>query len=480
MNNKMNNKKVSAAVLVALASAAACGPAGAETTVQPYFGLDLMWLDNLNLAGDGESKQEEYIAQVAPGLRLNQKSQRLSTYLDYRLQALFYEDNSDLNEVRHNAALSADFTAVDNWLFLALDGSYFQSLVDPERPANTDNLFGVGNTSDTASGRVTPKLQHRFGDVELEASYSVGIVDYRDSSDSTQVLLDDSRNEEAVAQLSSADEQALVTWRALYEYQHAEYDISVPFEYERALGELGVRVLPGLRLIGNGGVESDAFDFPADGGLEESFWAAGFDWTRGQRFQLRVLGGKRFFGTSWEALLLTKGRVLALELGYEETPTTQTQQVAMRDIQAPDPALPVQPVPPEAALFGRATSETYLLKRAHATLTANGRLTRVGLDASVEKREYVQLAGIEDEFRFGRLFVNRRFGAKTFAELAVGIIDADLREGGSYSDRLVDLRVGREIGSRATVSLTGHHLSRSGDLDEYDANWVSVGLQMTF
>jgi len=30
------------------------------------------------------------------------------------------------------------------------------------------------------------------------------------------------------------------------------------------------------------------------------------------------------------------------------------------------------------------------------------------------------------------------------------------------------------------VSLTGHRLSRSGDIDEYDANWVSVGLLMSF
>lgn len=477
----MKHKKVSAAVLVALAGAAACGPAAAETTFQPYFGLDLMWLDNLNLAGPGETKQEDYIAQVAPGLRLNQKSQRVSTYLDYRLQALFYKDDSDLNDVIHNANLSTDITAVEDWFFVGIDGSYFQSVLDPERPQNTNNLFSVGNTSDTAAGRVTPQLRHRFGGVLFDAQYSIGAVDYRDSHDAQQaVLLDDSRNEDGSAQLSTADQDAPVTWLARYEYQHAEYDVALPFEYEQALGEIGVRVASGLRLIGRGGVESDPFDVPANGGLEESYWAAGFQWKRGERFELRVLGGERFFGTSWEVLLSTKGRVLEAELGYEETPTTQTQRVAMRDVQAPDPALPIEPVPSEAALFGRATSEIYLLKRAHAALTAVGRLTRIGVNVSAEKREYVQLVGIEDEFRAGRFFVNRRFGPRTFAELSAGIVDADLRDGGSYRDQLYDLRVAREIGSRTTVALTGYHLRRSGDLDEYDANWVSLGLQMTF
>ena len=467
------------AVLIALAGAAVCGPAAAENSFEPYFGLDLMWLDNLNLAGPGEAKQEDYIAQVTPGLRLNHQGQRFNAYLDYQLQALFYQDDSDLNDVLHNANLSADITAVEDWFVVGLDGSYFQSLVDPERPQNANNLFNVGNTSDTAAGRITPELRHRFGGVQLDALYSVGIVDYREDSDAA-TLLDDSRNDEGSAQLSSADKEAPVTWVARYEYQHTDYDISLPFEYERALAEIGVRVASGLRLIGRGGSESDPFDVPSDGGLEESFWAAGFLWRRGERFELRVLGGERFFGTSWEALLRSKGRVLQLELGYDELPTTQTQQVAMRDVQAPDPALPPQPIPPDAALFGRATSEIYLLKRAHAQLTAVGRLTRIGVDVSAEKREYVQLGGIEDEFRAGRLFVNRRFGQHTFGEIGASVVDADLRDGGSYRDQQYDLRIARELGARTTVSLTGHHLSRSGDLDEYDANWVSLGLRMTF
>lgn len=469
------------AVLVALAAAAMSAPAAAETTFQPYFGLDLIWLDNVNLAGANEAKQEEFIGQVTPGLRFKQNSQRMTTFFDYRMQALFYEDDSDLNDVLHNASLSMDITAVEDWFFVGIDGSYFQSLLDPEQPQNTNNLFNVGNTTDTAAGRIMPELRHRFGGVLFDASYSVGVVDYRDSGDAQQaLLLDDSRNDEGIVQLSTADKEALVTWLARYDYQKADYDLSLPFEYEQALAEVGVRVASGLRLIGRGGVESDPFEVPANGGLEESFWAAGFQYQRGERFELRVLGGERFFGTSWEALLRAKGRVLQAELGYEETPTTQAQRVALRDVQAPDPTLPVEPVSPEAELFGRTTSEVYLLKRAHASLSAVGRLTRVGLDATAEKREYVLLAGVEDEFRSGRVYVNRRFGARTFAEVSVGLVDADLREGGSYRDELYDLSVSRELGSRTTVSLNGHHLSRSGDLDEYDANWVSLGLKMTF
>jgi uncharacterized protein (PEP-CTERM system associated) len=470
---------VTGAVLVALAGAAAM-PAAAEATFEPSLGLDLMWLDNLNLASAEEAKQEEYIGQVTPGLRLTQTSRRFDAYLDYKLQALFYEKDSEQNDAFHNASVSADITAVEDWFFIGMDGSYFQSIVDPEQPVNTNNLFNVGNTSDTAAGRITPQLRHRFSSVQVDASYSLGWVDYRDSGTSQQTLLDDSRNEDAVAQLSSADAEATVTWLARYDYQHAEYDVSLPFEFERAFGELGVRVAEGLRLIGRGGVESDPFSVPADGGLEESFWAGGFSYSRGQRLDLQVLVGERFFGTSYDAVLRSRGRVLQLEVGYSESPTTQTQRVAMRDVQTPDPALPVGPVAPEDALFGRATSEVYLLKRAYAQLAATGRVTRVGLDVSAEKRKYVLLAGIEDEFRSGRLFLTREFGQRTSGEVSVGIVETDLRDGGSFRDQQYDLRLSREIGARTSVSLAGHHLRRGGDIDEYDANWVSIGMQMTF
>jgi len=477
----MKHKKVNAAVWAALAGAAVCGPAAAETTFEPYVSLELMWLDNLNLAGAGEAKQEEYIAQVSPGLRFNQQSERLDSYLDYRLQALFYEDDSNLNDVLHNANLSADITAIEDWFFVGIDGSYFQSLLDPERPQNADNLFNVGNISDTAAGRITPELRHRFGGVLFDARYSIGIVDYRGSQDAQQdVQLDDSRNDEGSVQLSNADKEARLAWVAGYEYQHVDYDVALPFEYEQAFAELGVRVGSSLRLIARGGAESDPFDTLADGGLEESFWSAGFQYQRGERFELRVLGGERFFGTSWEAQLRSKGRILEAELGYEETPTTQTQRVAMRDVQAPDPTLPPEPVPPEAALFGRATSETYLLKRAHGTLAAVGRLTSVGVSVSVEQREYVLLGGLEDEFQIGRVFVSRRFGPRTLAEISAGIVDGELRDGVAYRDQLYDLSVSRELGARTRLSLTGHHLSRSGDTDDYDANWVSLGVVMTF
>jgi len=92
----------------------------------------------------------------------------------------------------------------------------------------------------------------------------------------------------------------------------------------------------------------------------------------------------------------------------------------------------------------------------------------------------VLLGGIQDQFDSARVFVSRRFGQYTSGEISAGLVDSELREGGDYRDVVYDLRLARQIGQRTSVSLTGHRLSRSGDIDEYDANWVSVGLLMSF
>jgi len=459
------------------ASAAAQSESQPPARFEPRLGIDLMWVDNLDLAPSDQPQQQDYIAQVTPGLRWQQEGRRFQSYLDYQAQALFYDDDSDRNEVFHNAQLSADVTAIENWLVVGADGSYFQSIVAPEQPINESNLFNVGNTSDTAAGRIVPQLRHSFGGAQLDAYYALGFVDYRDEATAQGVQLDDSRNEDARVELSGANREALITWAASYNYERAEYDLALPFEYERADAELGLRLTQGLRLLGRYGIESQPFDFPADGGLEESSWSAGFSWRRGPNAELRVLVGERFFGTSYEASLRWQGRVLHVEMGYDELPTTQAQRVAMQDVQAPDPTLPVDPLGPG---FGRPTADVYLLKTFHLQLGAVGRVTRVGLDVTDENREYVQLGGIEDKVLSGRLFVARRFGKSTEGELSARLTDADLRVNESYRDALYQLRLSRQLGPRTTMNATGTYLHRTGNPLEYDATWVSAGVLMTF
>lgn len=467
-----------AAIAAATAGVMLALPAHSEVELEPRLGITAMWMDNVNLAQSPAPKQEEYIGQVTPGLRLEQSGRRVNTFLNYEAQALFYEKDGDRNEVFHQGDLGMNIEAVPDWFFLDLGGRYAQSIVDPTQPANRGNLFGVGNLVDTAAATITPSLQHAFGEVELSAAYTRGFVDYRGALDDGTAVPDqaeDSDNEEANLSLGMDDRNAPVTWQARYHWEQAEYDSLLPFEYERADGELGVRITRSLRLLGRGGAESDPRTLVAEGGLDESFWEAGFSWSRDERNELRLLVGERFFGTSYEALLRLSGRILSAQFGYDQEPTTQAQRFALRK---PPTAMDPEPIPdPE---FGRVEAEAYLSKRLSGQLGLTGRLTEIYLNVLSEQREYLRLAGTEDRLRSVDLSVSRRFGARTTGEIGANLLKADVREGGSYDEQAYRISVSRQVGQRTALFLAADHVERSGDLQDYDANWVSLGLQMTF
>ena len=475
---RVRSARLHLAIAAAIAGVTAALPAHAELELVPRLGLTATWMDNVELAQPPTPKQEEYVGQVTPGLRLEQTGQRITTFLDYEAQALFYEKDSGRNEVFHHGDLGLSVEAVQEWFFVDVGGRYSQSIVDPAQPASRNNMFAVGNLLDTASATITPALRHTFGKVDLLADYTRGFVDYRDTLDDgvgVPAQAEDSDNEEANFSLGTSDRGAFITWLARYRWERAEYDTVLPFEYERADGEIGVRVTNSLRLIGRGGVESDPTALIAQGGLEESFWDAGFSWSRDEGNELRLLVGERFFGTSYEALLRLTGRLLSAEFGYNEDPTTQSQRFALRELPTamdPEPSLD-----PE---LGRVTPETYLSKRLYGQLGLKGRFTEIRLRVVSEQREYINLEGVEDRFDSADLSLSRRFGARTTGEISASLLKVDLREGESYDEDLYRISLSRELGQRSTLVLAGYHVERSGELQDYDANWVSLGLQMTF
>jgi uncharacterized protein (PEP-CTERM system associated) len=449
----------------------------AQTVFAPRVGVDVTWTDNVELVGPGAGKRDELIGQVSPGFRLQRDTQRLQAFIDYELQALYFEESDGNEEIFHTGELGVNLEAIPEWLFLELGATHTQTVIDPTQPQNINNLFASGNTADATSARISPILRHAFGQVELEASYTQGLLDYDEVEDPDQsdFSLDDSENRNTSVALRSLDTEATVTWETSYNRDKVEYDLALPFDYERVNAELGFRVSPTLRLIARGGLESDPLQIVSDGGLDETTYAGGFSWRTGERNELRVLVGERFFGTSYDVLWRRVARALEMEVSYVELPTTQTQDRVFRGVD-PNPAIP----PDLGPGFSRTSADVYLLKRLAGSLALHGRVTDLFLLVTSEKREYLRLAGIEDDSRAASLRLDRRLGPRVLATLTGGISDNELREGDSYKQYDYSLTFARQVGSRTEVTLSGNRTERTGGFSEYDANWVELGIQMEF
>jgi hypothetical protein len=297
-------------------------------------------------------------------------------------------------------------------------------------------------------------------------------VDYQES-DRENEAVEDSDNEGMGASLYNSDSNAVVGWSLSYRQDKAEYDID-EITLEKATAELSYGISRTLRLIGRGGSETDPAESASNGGLDSTFYGGGFSWKSGEGNELQVIAGHRFFGTSYEGMARRRTRIADLEVHYQETPTTEAQRFGMRFV-----ADPVNPLPPNDN-FGRITPDVYVLKLLTGRINFEGRVTQIAFDVSAESREYILLDGITDRARsVGALFA-RQLGPRTRAELLGRLTRVDVREGGDYEDTNYTVRLSRRLATRANLTLTGTRLDRSGGVNSYRANWVELGLEMTF
>lgn len=439
----------------------------------PRLSVSATWIDNIDLAPPSSDEQHEYLGRIDPGFRLDQKGVRAESFVDYTMQNLFFSEDSDRNSTYHQLEAETELVAVQELLFLEAAVSYAQQLIDPTRPTNSQNIFDVGNLTDAAVLRVTPALRRTFGRTRVEASYTRGMVDYRDT-DALGNEIEDTENEAAAFFLGSAEEEDRLTWGLSYDHERARYDVAQDFTFDTATAELGFGLRPQLRLIARGGQESDLLENLDDGGLDETFWEAGLRWSTLALGDLQVLYGERFFGDSYRASWDRDGRLLDLKLGYVEEPTTAAQQLALR----PVTGAPVAGAEPIAGELGRLTTEVYLRKDLDARVALVGSRTEIALYGYRYRRDYIA-SGLSEVERGSGLSFARQLGSRLRAMIDLGYGEAELREGGTNDDRRATLALSRLLSATGRLTFSYDYLERSGE-QEFSANWVTLRLDKEF
>lgn len=268
-------------------------------------------------------EQSETVYQLSPSFRLAQSSARLNASVDYRLDAYYYDKQSDSN-IFHNLDAQAT-TALDrDNLFLDVGASRSQVIRDPSEPVPFGNLPISSNRTDRDEYYLGPSFQYPLAaNITASGSYrrawirydetapGFGLFSVRDfEQDSTQIGLDNYRRQRGV------------TWAVRYNAQETDYGLFDPWKYRQASVELGAWAGGGFRVFATGGKES-AWDDPFDAGLEDEFWEAGFAKQGGDRFSAEFAAGERTFGSSRRASLNWAFRRGQTSLNYVEQPTTQ-------------------------------------------------------------------------------------------------------------------------------------------------------------
>jgi hypothetical protein len=279
--------------------------------------LGVIYTDNVFLANDG-LEESETVFTIAPEFFLTKDSDRLNANLRYRPEAYFYSEYDDANGVFHVLDASLTAALVKERLFLYLSATNSQSIITPEGRLPRSNLPISANRVDSSVFQARPYWQQRIGQATLLLEVGYVALDY--DSD----LYQSSNERSGRFRLDNIERQQGIAWGLEYRYRQVEYDISPPWEFQRAGLDLGFWINGTARLFGVGGVETSFDDIHEtnsdEHNMDAEFWEAGIQYTPNQRMNLELATGERSYGTSYRgdfSYTLRRGTISAT---YDEGP----------------------------------------------------------------------------------------------------------------------------------------------------------------
>ena len=452
---------------------------------QPRLEASEVFVDNVDLAGPGASKDSAFITQVRPGFRYEETRPRFQGLADYTFQYLFYSNNNASNQGYHQLSAYANGEVIPDLFFVRADAGASQVVVDAARPSTLDTLLNTnGNLVNGYTGSVSPYLQRHVGDTLALLEYTRGFVSYRgtDNGGFGGSTITGSRNQRLRANWGTDDATLTrFSWNASFDRQEADYGNEAPtFRYEEALLKLEYGLTPQLRLIAEGGAESNLSNGNNEGHLDTGFYQGGFSYSLGRSNQIRILMGHRFYGTSYEFLYRYTGRVLELESTYTEGPTTEAQELFIRPINGAAGAAPVvQPVVTGGDL-ARLTGEVFVRKYLNSRLVLRGRRTAIELDLNVYRRNYLVDTAKDDHSVEATGGIIRDLSSRDRLRLSYGFRRYFLIGGEDLRESAYKLEWVRQLSRTLAATGTVGRLEGSGTSQRYTVNYAMVGVSKAF
>ncbi len=471
------SRATASAVRNALAVAAFALPVSAIAQTQgwditPSIATDLTWTDNVGLDPDATADEQTAI-EVTPGISVRRQSQRLNADLDYRLQAQYFDD-SDLDEVNHFLGANGTGTLVENALFVDFRANISQQIIDPADRISLSTVSGAQNRSEVGSYLLYPYWRGDLGTfAQGQVGYRAGLVEYDDPS------LRDSDEGEFNATVTGNPTRTGLGWTVSYTDSTTEYDNGQDIDLARGTLTLTYPVSPKTRLIVVGGVDDNDIGFDTARDIDGSFWQVGVSGQAGRFTAYELRAGDHFYGESYYGLVSREGRLLNLELEYDEIVSTtgrdQLDYESLLNYLSQVTGLELSLVQDEVFVRKRLTGIATL---ALAKTTIDGRLY-------TETREYRSSTGADDDDGvFGAVVgVNWRATENTDVGLDLTWRQFDLR--GSTNepeDFQVRLSAKRRLGNDFNLNLRVWHNRRSATRapDEYEENAVTLGISKSF
>ncbi len=205
---------------------------GGEWRITPRLEVRQTVTDNVTLAPQGQ-EESDAVTEINPIISMRGTGRRLNLNLNYRLQSLFYAQDSDRNDVRHQLGATANVELVKERFFIEAAASVRQANIFNTGRVARDNVTVTGNRSDVASASIEPIWRERWGGyADTELRYRTQA--FRADTDN----IADSNFDEVNLTAQNGRRSTQLTWNIDAQYRNEErLDRDDDFEDYRAEGQ---------------------------------------------------------------------------------------------------------------------------------------------------------------------------------------------------------------------------------------------------
>ncbi|MCU6434113.1 TIGR03016 family PEP-CTERM system-associated outer membrane protein [Undibacterium sp. Jales W-56] len=289
----------------------------AEWKVTPTINVSESYTDNIRLTQNAESS---YITQVAPGINLTATGAQLRFRADYVMQNLRYSSNHNGFKTSHLLNASANSELVKELFFLDGSANISQQNLNPFTDQPTNNLNLSNNRTEVRTYSVSPYFRKNFSpEFTAELRYT------RDSVKTSTKNVFDSTGDRILFDLKSGSTYKTISWGLQFVDQKIHYPNQADVELQTSTLNGSYAVSPLFSLTATTGYENNTYvsigEKPSG-----TFWTGGFSWTPTERTRFAFSAGKRFYGSTYSALINERARASVWSLGYNEDITTTRGQ----------------------------------------------------------------------------------------------------------------------------------------------------------
>ena len=505
--------------------------------IDPSLTIKETYSDNIRLASSGNEKGA-FVTEVTPGISVVGNTARNKVNLNYRLQNLFNSGGNEEHDLNHQLQFDSNSELLRNSLFLDLSGSISQQNATNFRSAN-DNITGSDNrTSVTTYGFSpywTPHL-HGYADGEVRFRYEKFMTDndqFSNTASATNLsTLSDSEVLEESVHLVSGWRFSRVTWELNYLNSEQKRDAGNDVIFRNGDGLARVHFSRKYNIFARVGFADNSFQTLTDRNNNGFFYTVGGEWRPSRRFRLEAGFGNNSFvtldisptrhmhwvtsyrdndigtnnGSTWETEFEYETKRSTWKASYsEDTTTTQSVLGEIRDIsfadreagQSDNDAAANQSLQRDLSL-PNLVDEVFIRKRGEISFTYQTGKSDINTRLFNEKRIF-QVSQRKDDV-FGVIadwnwrFTQRTslFARSSWQKTKREISSLEVSEGSNGNDttddrfdfslgltRKIPFRFGKGSQMNGVIEYRYQNQISDDELNEFQENRISVGLQMT-